>query len=265
MSLESMEPEEVFEEIVKKVPEASPYQGYICGLVRFFRNAKVIHSPVRLGKSTAVDEWPVPIPGAKDHFGVYKVLVSDGVHMFRFSGQPITGFHVNSYSGRGLLMLIHKPNGAEKINLLDHHLFEAMHSNGWLGTSRGMAAGDLMNRMILESAYQNVKKRDREIREADFSEKAKELWDAKMKRSVGSAAKKKVAGKLGRAMSLREDFIKIPASDVLTALQIAAVNPDLLDKLASYVRSNNLDYLHWDKEIVEEALGIAAAIRVSKD
>lgn len=268
MSLESMEPEEVFEEIVKKIPQAKKFQGYLCGLIRFFRNAKVVCSPIRLGKRAGMMEYEVQVPGARDYFGVYKVLLTDGIQTFGFSGAPTVGFHINKYGGEDSPMLIRTLNGVESINANVRYLFEGMHSNGFI-TPGMKGSGEtemrIISQMILESAYQNIKKCDRQIRDIDFSEKAKELWDAKMKRSVGSAAKKKVAGKLGRVMSLREDFIKIPASDILTALQIAAINPDLLDKLASYVRSNNLDYLHWDKEIVEEALGLAAAIRVSKE
>lgn len=258
MSLESMTPEEVFLEIQKLAPGVENWKTFLTSLVDYFRNAKVVYFPVRLVKSLTWSDFEIPLQNGRGYKGAYRAMLSDGKTFFFDRGEKIGGVYISRYHNSDRPGLITRVGGKEQLVLNEHVVFGEMYRNTMFRSPQIGAIRDV----YFEAAYTNLVECDRIIRTTDFTDKAQAMWDAKVQRANSSKGRKSAVNKLAKVLSIREGFGQIPARVILEALGIASIEPDLLDRLASYAKTNIMDKDHWDEEMIEEALGTAAAMTV---
>ena len=262
MSLESLTPSKVVDEMEKQIPDLKPFRRYLEELIVFFRTAKIVHTPIRLVKSVGWSDTPIPLQEEMGGYvAVYSSMLTDGKTKFHHRGGEEEGLGISKGLRDDRPFLIRKTNGVEELNIDTYTTFGELLRKGNFRSSQF----DVLRGTILDAARTNLVKCARDMDDADFTEKARATWTAKRKRINSDKGRRSAVNKLGKALASKEGFSKISAETILSAIQISLVDSTLLDRLATYSRSNSLDQDHWSVEMVEEALGVAATIWVNKE
>ncbi len=280
MDLEKMSAEEVAEQVALKRLDEYSQEGFdlerfkkeIAETVEFLRNMTWEISPFSLVKESGYSYQKVAVQTSisNGHMAAFEVLVSDGKR-HSFGKVEAKSFAdksggMKTYVPLGTIGEWGKPgfrwvpcitSKSANDEIMISPSFPAVHIfKEWRNVRLGM---------LYQAAKTKIDRMNSEFLQINVEQAAKEFVKLALKEKSGRVTQRKAVEKLSNALKKNPESLEADPQDILGALRLGALEPQILKDLVTYLKVSRTDSHHWNVETIKEAIGLATAHGIMKE